>query len=141
LTRYKKIANIDKSKLLSTLSFLNIIKERNMRNLTTDNFPIHKRPLVKAILHFENISKFAKSVGATRQTVSGWLYNCKMGVPPRYCKKIEEITLGQITRKQLRPDVYGNSDHSEPSDKEKLSLCISLLNDVSNNLKPSKRKS
>ncbi|MGN6347072.1 MAG: transcriptional regulator [Candidatus Nitrosocosmicus sp.] len=105
-----------------------------MPKLIIENLPIHKHALAKAILQFESISKFAKSIGTTRQAVHGWLYNCKMGVPPKYCKKVEEVTMGQITRNQLRPDVYGNLSIKEHSNKEKLSVCISILKEISSNL-------
>jgi DNA-binding transcriptional regulator YdaS (Cro superfamily) len=102
-----------------------------MSYLIPEKFPPNKRPLVMAILKFSNPSKFAKMIGVSRQVVNNWLYNCKHGVPARYCKKIEETTMGEVTRAELRPDIYGKIIQKNSSDKEKLSVCISILEGLS----------
>lgn len=40
----------------------------------------------------------------TQQGVSKWLE-----VPPEHCRAIEEITHGEVTRYDLRPDVFGEA--------------------------------
>lgn len=43
------------------------------------------------------------ALGAPQPEVSRWCSGHKK-VPPRYCKKIEEFSNGEITVKDLRPD-------------------------------------
>jgi len=43
------------------------------------------------------------------QAVSQWVL-----VPARRCLAIERITQGQVSRYQLRPDVYGPAPQAEP---------------------------
>lgn len=48
--------------------------------------------------------------------VWNWLYRDKAGVPAEYCQNIEEATGGQVTRYQLRPDVFGSAPKGNPND-------------------------
>lgn len=46
----------------------------------------------------------------TQSHIWDWLNKSKRGVPAEYCRAIETITEGQITRAMLRPDVFGDDD-------------------------------
>lgn len=109
-------------------------------NLIPDRFPEQKRPLVEAIISCMSISKFAKSIGVSRQTVDGWLYISKLAPPPKYCKKIEEATLGSITREQLRPDIFGEIDKKSLTPQQKLEKAIFMAKDALNDLSKARGK-
>ena len=49
-------------------------------------------------------SALAKLVKVHKSTVSKWL---RRGVPAEHCGAVEEATDRQITRKELRPDIFG----------------------------------
>ncbi len=103
-----------------------------------ENFPLQKRPLVKAIIKAGNASIFARSIGTTRQVVDGWLYKCKLAPPAKYCRQIEALTDGEINRSELRPDLFGKIEISEKTDSENLETCIFILRgllDKANNKK------
>ena len=38
-----------------------------------------------------------------------WLNRTQLGVPAEYCRAIEGLTQGQVTRYDLRPDVFGEA--------------------------------
>lgn len=42
-----------------------------------------------------------------------WLNRTRRGVPAEYCRRIEELTGGQVTRYELRPDVFGEAPARE----------------------------
>lgn len=46
----------------------------------------------------------AKALGVTPMAVTQWK---KRGVPPERCRDIEQATGGQVTREELRPDIFG----------------------------------
>lgn len=50
--------------------------------------------------------EFAAKVGVTQGRVSHWLRGEK--IPAERCTVIEQITGGAVTRKELRPDVFGD---------------------------------
>jgi len=58
-----------------------------------------------AIQKFATQSAFAERIGVRCASVSGWRKRRK--VPSSRCLQIEEATGGQVTRYQLRPDVFG----------------------------------
>jgi len=109
-------------------------------SLKSEKFPRQKRPLIDAIIRCVNITRFAKSIGVSRQVLSGWLYNSKYAPPPQYCKKIEEATMGHVTREQLRPDIFGATDEESLSEKQKITACISILESVKDSLGNKKNK-
>ena len=49
-------------------------------------------------------------IGATRQALWNWR-NGKAKISPEYALKIETETAGQVTREQLRPDIYPRGPH------------------------------
>ncbi len=109
--------------------------------LKAENFPEQKRPLVNAILKIGNANRFAKLIGVHRQAIDGWLYNCKLAPPVRYCKQIEDAMQGELTRAQLRPDIFGDIDQKELSDTEKLENCIFVLKGIAEKIADTKKRS
>lgn len=63
--------------------------------------------LDKAIGLFSSQSEFAARIGIRCASVSGWRKRGK--VPADRCLAIEKATNGQVTRYQLRPDVFGEA--------------------------------
>lgn len=49
----------------------------------------------------------ADLVGTTQSQVWYWLSRSKRGVPGEFAAKIEDATNGQVTRHDLRPDIFG----------------------------------
>lgn len=50
-------------------------------------------------------AKLAKKLGVHPMAITHWK---KRGVPPKRCKEIEAATGGQISRAELRPDIFGD---------------------------------
>lgn len=48
----------------------------------------------------------ADLIGTTQSQVWFWLKRSKKGVPAEYCAKIEEATKGEVSKHELRPDLY-----------------------------------
>lgn len=48
----------------------------------------------------------ADRIGTTQSQIWYWLERAKKGVPAEYCGPIEQATDGQVTRRDLRPDIY-----------------------------------
>lgn len=95
-----------------------------------DNYPEQKRPLIEAINKFGSTNSFAKAIGVSRQVVSGWLHICKFSPPAKYCKIIEDVTCGEISRAQLRPDLFGEIECEELTDEQKIEGCIAVMKSV-----------
>jgi len=57
--------------------------------------------------------KVAEACGVRQQTISERL---KVGglVPAEWCIPLERATDGEVTRQQLRPDIYPNDDRPPP---------------------------
>jgi len=51
-------------------------------------------------------TELARRIGATQGQVSHWVVGFKP-VPPNRCIPIEKATEGQVTRYELRPDIFG----------------------------------
>ena len=58
-------------------------------------------------------AKWGVSCTLSQQGVSKWLE-----VPPEHCRAIEEITRGEVTRYDLRPDVFGEAPGCECSETQ-----------------------
>lgn len=71
------------------------------------DFPPHKRPLVYAINIVGTPSEFAKRLGVNRQNVDCWLKRNHVAPPVQFCKEIEGLTQGKVTKERLRPDIFG----------------------------------
>lgn len=59
----------------------------------------HTGDLDKAIGLVGCQARLARALGVTQQTVSHWR---RAGVPVEYCARIELLTEGQVTRRDLR---------------------------------------
>lgn len=63
------------------------------------------------------LSELARRVGVTYQAVRKWE---KSRTPAERCRAIERATGGQITRYELRPDVFGPAPdvaHNDPDEQ------------------------
>ena len=60
--------------------------------------------LQKAVDIFGSQRKLAKAIGMYPQQINGWVNTGK--VPVKHCKKIEQVTNGEVTCFDLRPDVF-----------------------------------
>lgn len=67
-----------------------------------------KSPIERAIEIFGTQTALADAIGTSQPFVSQWVLDYRP-VSPRFARKIEEVTGGQVTRYQLRPDVFGES--------------------------------
>lgn len=70
-----------------------------------------KPALQRAAEEVGNLNRLAKMIGKRQSTVWHWLQTGR--VPPDWCAKIEEATGGKVSRQALRPDVFGQPDHSQ----------------------------
>ena len=62
------------------------------------------RKLKKACKIVGSQNKLAKALGVSRQAVYQWMEG---KVPAERVLAVEELTGGQVTRYDLRPDIYG----------------------------------
>lgn len=60
--------------------------------------------LQKAIDVFPSQAAFAEALGVVPMTVSQWKAR---GVPAQRCRDIERVTERKVTRRELRPDLFG----------------------------------
>lgn len=61
--------------------------------------------LDKAIAAFKTQDLFAAQLGMRSASISGWRKRGK--VPAERCVAIEQATKGEVTRYDLRPDIFG----------------------------------
>jgi DNA-binding transcriptional regulator YdaS (Cro superfamily) len=61
-------------------------------------------PFQRAAEIVGSISQLARVCGVTPSAAQQWDKN---GVPAKHCVKIEQAAEGQVTRYELRPDVFG----------------------------------
>jgi DNA-binding transcriptional regulator YdaS (Cro superfamily) len=62
-------------------------------------------PIEQAIRAAGGIPVVARECDVSIQAVHKWV---KRGIaPPERCRRLEELSHGQVTRYQLRPDVFG----------------------------------
>lgn len=59
----------------------------------------------RAVELFGSQTALAKRIGVGQGVVSYWLYDAK-DVPPKRAVQIEAVTNGEVTRKELRPDLW-----------------------------------
>lgn len=55
--------------------------------------------------HDLNQTRFAEQIGANQGLVSMWL-NKKVRMTPEWVLKVERATGGELSRYELRPDIY-----------------------------------
>ena len=70
------------------------------------NIPTHRPAIAKAIKMFGSQKAFAARIGASQTAVSYWLNGGKE-IPPKRAVQIEAVTGGEVSRKELRPDLWG----------------------------------
>jgi DNA-binding transcriptional regulator YdaS (Cro superfamily) len=61
--------------------------------------------ILKTIKHFGNQKKAAQEIGVTQQLISKWNTGASP-IPAKKCVLIEQLTCGEVTRQQLRPDLF-----------------------------------
>jgi DNA-binding transcriptional regulator YdaS (Cro superfamily) len=66
-----------------------------------------KTALDRAIDIAGSVGKLADSIGLRQNVVSNW--RLRGQVPAERCLAIEDATGGQVTRHDLRPDVFGDA--------------------------------
>jgi len=59
----------------------------------------------KTISLFGSQRAFGEAIGVRQQHVCYWLHKSKK-IPPEYVLAIERATNGEVTRHELRPDIY-----------------------------------
>ena len=64
------------------------------------------KALRKAISLFDNEKHFCEAINISYQQLWNWI-NREGQVPVYYCKVIERVTHGKVTKEDLRPDIYG----------------------------------
>jgi DNA-binding transcriptional regulator YdaS (Cro superfamily) len=62
--------------------------------------------LDRAIAVFETQDKFATALGIKSPSISEWRKRGR--IPHERCAEIERLTGGQVTRAELRPDIWGD---------------------------------
>ena len=104
----------------------------NLSPLNINDFPEDRHFLVRAILKFGgHPSGFARLLGIPHQTVRQWLTSKNNSISPKYCPQIEKLTFGEITKEQLRPDIFGPHSEPYPSIETRLQKCILGLSEIS----------
>lgn len=64
-----------------------------------------KDPLTRAIEYFGSQQAMADALAIRSPSISGWRQAGR--VPAERCAAIEQLTNGEVTRNELRPDVFG----------------------------------
>lgn len=68
-----------------------------------------KNALEKAIQIVGGQSELGRLLGKNQSAVWSWLNKTTKGVPAEFAPEIEELTNGEVSRYQLRPDVFGEA--------------------------------
>ena len=67
-----------------------------------------KSNIKRAVKLAGGVSAMARALAVSRPTIYLWM---RRGFPPaEYCLGIERVTGAQVSRYQLRPDIYPHSD-------------------------------
>ena len=62
--------------------------------------------LARAIEIVGSQDKLAAKLNVSQPLISYWLLRSRKGVTAEWCAAIERATDGQVTREQLRPDIF-----------------------------------
>jgi len=62
----------------------------------------------KAVSQLGGQAKLAEAIGTTQSFVSQWVTG-RRPIPATWCRAIERATGGEVTRADLRPDVFGEA--------------------------------
>ena len=65
--------------------------------------------LERASMIMGSQAALARAIGVHRASISAWKLR---GIPPHRCVQIERVTLGLVSREQLRPDIFGGKAHT-----------------------------
>jgi DNA-binding transcriptional regulator YdaS (Cro superfamily) len=65
----------------------------------------NQSPVEKAVALIGGTNATARALGIKPPSVSRWLRNQR--VPAEWCLALEALTKGQVTRYELRPDIFG----------------------------------
>ena len=65
--------------------------------------PIQKKYTIKALALLPSRKKFAEQRGISPQAINNWLTN---GVSSRHVVALEKAIKKQVTKEQLRPDLF-----------------------------------
>lgn len=68
------------------------------------NEALGRTPLEFAISLVGGVREMAKLMNVQPSAITNWR---RRRVPPERCAEIERLTLGLVTRSELRPDVFG----------------------------------
>lgn len=60
----------------------------------------------RAVEIFGSQTALARRIGVGQNVISYWLREAKQ-VPPKRAVQLEAVTGGEVTRKELRPDLWG----------------------------------
>jgi DNA-binding transcriptional regulator YdaS (Cro superfamily) len=104
---------------------------RPAKELKYKDFPKEKHTLLRAILNFGgNPSAFATALGIHQNKVYTWINSKFVAPPAQYCRKIEQLTGGEVTCEQLRPDVFGPTLIKEETTEEKFKRAIGMMKEL-----------
>jgi DNA-binding transcriptional regulator YdaS (Cro superfamily) len=102
-----------------------------MSNLSVNDFPESKKPLVSAIIEAGGITAFSKLIGVSHAVVSSWIHVLTKGIPAERCIEIENITKGEIKRQDLRPDVFSSFiSKKESTTEDRIKEASKILNEI-----------
>lgn len=76
--------------------------------MPTELSPV-KTPLDRAIELAGGQSRLAEKIGRSQQLISYWQKTRKGIVPAECVKDIEDAVKGEVTRHDLRPDIFGEN--------------------------------
>lgn len=63
--------------------------------------------------NYESDSDFARAIDKPQSSVSEVLNGVRKKIPAEWCRPIEAATNGQITRHQLRPDLFDDPEATQ----------------------------
>lgn len=77
-----------------------------MRRRTNEDKQRSIAALYQAIQMCGGQGRFAEKIGVKQNVVGNWQ---KRGVPAHYAQSIENVTAQRISREDIRPDLFGES--------------------------------
>lgn len=70
-----------------------------------------QRPILKMLSFFKTDADAARAIGVSRNSINLWK-NGKNRISAERAKQFEDITNGFVTRKEFRPDLFGERENS-----------------------------
>lgn len=75
------------------------------RGVRRREIKIKTSPVLKKIIQFFGSQRhLARKLNLTQAAIHGWIKRSR--VPAKWAKKIEKLTNNEITRQQIRPDLF-----------------------------------